>query len=168
MTSNKIQKIKLVSMALSLIFGFILLSTVSVQAQNNDRWGNNRNNRWGNTNKRAVGNLIRRVEQRTDVFVRQVDRGLDNSRVDGTRREDRINQLARRLENATNELRREFDRGDSLQENRDEVQRIISLASEIDQAIRRGRRIGNGVQNSWNNLKGDLNTLARTYNVRRV
>ncbi len=172
MITNTLQrKIKLAGVALSLLFSFVLLSTVSVQAQYGERRNNRRNerinNRWGNTNKRAVEILIKRVEQRTDVFVRQFDRALDNSRLDGTRREDRLNERARQLETAADELRREFDRGDSLQENRDEVQRLVNIASQIDKVIRRGR-VGSGVQSSWRNLRSELNALARVYNVRSV
>jgi hypothetical protein len=173
-TNTLKRKIKLAGIALSLMFSFVLLSTVTVSAQyrdrddwRNDRRENRRENRWGNTNRRAVENLIRRVEQRTDVFVRQFDRALDNSRADGTRREDRLNERARDLETATDELRREFNRGDSLQENRDEVERCIRIASQIDNAIRRGR-IGSGVQNSWRNLRIELNALARVYGVRSI
>lgn len=177
MISNSLlKKIKTAGVAFLLIFGFVVVSSVSAQAQwrdrdrddrREDRRDNRRGNRWGNTNKRAIENLIRRVEDRTDVFVRQFDRALDNSRMDGTRREDRLMDLARELERATDELRREFDRGDSLQENRDEVQRCISVASRIDNAVRR-QRVGAGVQNSWRNLRNELNALARAYGVRSI
>lgn len=163
-----IKRIGSLAMAFAFLFGIVAVSGTDAQAQwRGDRVNDRRSERWGNTNKRAVENLIRRVEQRTDTFVRQFDRALDNSRVDGTRREDRLNDLASELERATNQLRREFDRGDSLRENRDEVERCISIASRIDRAINRGR-VGNGVQNSWRNLKSDLNSLARAYNVRSV
>ena len=112
-------------------------------------------------------NLIKRVENRTDDFSTQIARALDRSRLDGSRREDNINDLAQRLENATDELRREFDRSDSLQENRDEVQRMMNAANNIDRALRRSR-LGNGVQNSWRSLKRDLNALARVYGVRTI
>jgi hypothetical protein len=171
MISNTlIRKLKLAGITLSLLFSFVVLSTVSVDAQWRDggRRNDRRNDRrWGNTNKRAVENLIRRVEQRTDVFVRQFDRALDNGRADGTRREDRLNELARQLERTTDELRREFDRGDSIEENRDEVQRVMNVASRIDQAMRRGR-VAPGAQGAWSNLRSDLNALARIYNVRSV
>jgi hypothetical protein len=159
------------AMAFVFLFGIFIISGTVAEAQwrdrNNDRREDRRNNRWGNTNKRAIENLVRRVEQRTDSFVRQFDRALDNSRADGTRREDRLNDLASELERATNQLRREFDRSDSLQENRDEVERCISIASRIDRAISRGR-VGNGVQNTWRTLRNELNALARAYNVRSV
>lgn len=169
MVSNTLQrKIKLFGLALSLVFSFMLLSTGSVQAQMRGIRNERRNDRrWGNTNKRAVENLIRRVEDRTDNFNSQVASALDRSRLDGSRREDNINELAQRFERSTDELRREFDRSDSLQENRDEVQRMISAASNINRALRRSR-LGNGVQNSWRVLKNEVNTLARVYGVRGV
>jgi len=168
MISNTLKrKIKLASVALSLIFSFVLLSTLSVEAQWRDRDNRRNDRRWGNTNKRAIENLIRRVEQRTDVFVRQIDRGLDNSRFDGSIREDRLNERARQLERATDELRREFDRGDSLAENRDEVQRVINVASDIDRTMRR-IRAGRNVENAWRNLRQDINALAHAYSVRTV
>lgn len=160
-----------IAMAFVFLFGIFIVSGTVAEAQwrdrNNDRREDRRNNRWGNTNKRAIENLVRRVEDRTDSFVRQFDRALDNSRADGTRREDRLNELASELERATNQLRREFDRSDSLQENRDEVERCISIASRIDRAVSRGR-VGNGVQNTWRTLRNELNALARAYNVRSV
>lgn len=165
------KRIGSIAMAFVFLFGIFIVSGTVAEAQwrdrNNDRREDRRNNRWGNTNKRAIENLVRRVEDRTDSFVRQFDRALDNSRADGTRREDRLNELASELERATNQLRREFDRSDSLQENRDEVERCISIASRIDRAVSRGR-IGNGVQNSWRTLRSELNALARAYNVRSV
>jgi hypothetical protein len=165
------KRIGSIAMAFVFLFGIFIVSGTVAEAQwrdrNNDRREDRRNNRWGNTNKRAIENLVRRVEDRTDSFVRQFDRALDNSRADGTRREDRLNELAGELERATNQLRREFDRSDSLQENRDEVERCISIASRIDRAVSRGR-IGNGVQNSWRTLRNELNALARAYNVRSV
>jgi hypothetical protein len=168
MISNELKrKIKLAGVALSLVFSFILFSTDSVQAQWRNRDNRRNDRRWGNTNKRAIENLIKRVEDGTDRFTKQLDRSLDNSRLDGSRREDNLNERARQLEAATDELRREFDRSDSLAENRDEVQRAINVASEIDRVIRRGRVVG-GVQGIWNNLRRDLNNLARAYGVRTI
>jgi uncharacterized membrane protein YccC len=169
MISNTLKrKMKLVGVTLSLVFSFILLSTDSVQAQWRNRDDRRMERRWGNTNKRAIENLIRRVEERTDRFINQLDRGLDNSRLDGTRREDRLNERARQLEGATDELRREFDRSDSLAENRDEVQRCISAAVEIDRVLRRRSRIGAGAETAWRNLRQELNALARAYSVRTL
>jgi len=62
--------------------------------------------------KAQVEQIIRRLENQSDRFVRSFDRSLDNSRADGTMREDNLNQRARDLENSLDVLRQEFDRTD--------------------------------------------------------
>jgi exonuclease VII large subunit len=114
--------------------------------------------------KAQVDNIISRVEQRVDRFVTQFDRSLDNSRLDGTRREDNLNQRARDLEAATDELRREFNRRDRWNENRDEVRRCLNIASDINVAMR-NRRLNRATENNWANVRAELNALARVYNL---
>ncbi|MBC7797427.1 MAG: hypothetical protein H7Z37_11180 [Pyrinomonadaceae bacterium] len=120
--------------------------------------------RRGGLNRNQVDRIIRQVEQRTDAFVSIFNRSLDNSRLDGTRREDRLNERARDLESATDELRREFDRNDSLQENRNEVQKCLRIASGINNVIRR-RNLGGATEQTWSQVRRELNALARVYNL---
>lgn len=114
--------------------------------------------------KADVERIIKRVENRSDEFKKEFDKALDRSRLDGTRREDQLNQYAKDLEQATNELRREFDRRDQWIENRDEVRRCLSLASKLEVAMRR-RRLGSKVESTWAALRYELNTLAQVYNL---
>jgi hypothetical protein len=46
-------------------------------------------------NDRQVQTLIDRIETRTNTFRQSVDNDLDNSRIDGTNREDKINAYIR-------------------------------------------------------------------------
>lgn len=108
--------------------------------------------------------IIRRVEERVDRFTAQFNDSLDNSRLNGTRREDNLNERARDLESATDELRREFDRNDSKQENRAEVQKCLNVASDIDRTMRR-RKFGRATETNWANVRAELNALARAYNL---
>lgn len=117
--------------------------------------------------KASVDRIIKRVEERTDIFVQQFDRSLDNSRLDGSRREDNLNQRARDLETATDELRREFDRRDRWNENRAEVQRCLNIASDINVAMR-NRRLGRATENNWANLRVELNALAGVYGLPKI
>ncbi|MGI9054931.1 MAG: hypothetical protein ACR2F2_03925, partial [Pyrinomonadaceae bacterium] len=50
---------------------------------------------------RQVQNLINRIEQRTDVFKTNLDRALDNSRLDGSDTEDAVNNYVEDFENST-------------------------------------------------------------------
>jgi hypothetical protein len=114
--------------------------------------------------KADVDRLIKRVEERTEDFVKEFDKSLDRSGLDGTLREDTLNRRAHDLESATDELRREFDRRDSWQENKDEVRKCMRIATDIDVAMR-NRRLGGRTESTWAELRAELNTLARLYNV---
>lgn len=73
--------------AMSIAVGLCVLMalSVSVSAQNR-RYSRNRVN-----TKAEIDRLIRRVENQSDRFVRSFDSSLDNSRLDGTMREDNLN-----------------------------------------------------------------------------
>lgn len=144
-------------------FAAILTVTVSTATEASAQM-RNRQNRIA---KAQVDRIIKNVEQRTDVFVKQFDKSLDNSRLNGTRREDNLNQRARDLESATDELRREFDRRDRWDENRDEVSKCINIASDINVAMR-NRRFNRATENNWANVRSELNELARVYGLPRI
>jgi hypothetical protein len=117
--------------------------------------------------KAQVDAVIRRVEDRADNFVRVFDNALDDSRLDGRRREDRLNERARELEQATNELRREFDRRESYADTRPEVSRCLNIATGIDNAVRR-RRLDRNAEQQWRMLRAELNALADVYGLARL
>ena len=114
--------------------------------------------------KGDVDQIIKRVEDRTDKFKKEFDRALDKSRLNGSYREDQLNQYATDLEHATDDLRHQFDRTDRWIDNRDQVRRCLSLASQLNVAMR-NRRLGGKVESTWVALRYDLNTLARVYNL---
>ncbi|MDT4967065.1 MAG: hypothetical protein QOJ64_1802 [Acidobacteriota bacterium] len=105
--------------------------------------------------------LIRRIETRTDVFRNSVAAALDQSRINGSRREDNINQLVADFENATNALR---DRVNSRQAVAADVQSVLDQAALIDRFMRR-TRIAGSAETDWASLRLDLNELARIYGV---
>jgi len=117
-----------------------------------------------NARKAQADRLIKNLEERVDRFVVQFDYALDNSRVNNTRRENRLNERAKDLERATDELRREFDRNDSRQENSAEVRKCLDIASDIDVAMR-NRRLNRATETNWRAVRLELNALARIYNL---
>ena len=114
--------------------------------------------------KGEVDRIIKRVEDRTDKFKKEFDRSLDHSRLNGSYREDQLNQYAKDLEHATDDLRHQFDRTDRWIDNREQVRTCLSLASKINVAMR-NRRLGGKVESTWTALRYDLNTLAQVYNL---
>ena len=117
--------------------------------------------------KADVERIIRRVEERSDAFRRVVDRSLDRSALNGTNREDNINEQIKQLENAIDDLRRDFDRVQTWQETRSQVQTVLNQADEVNGIVRRGRwRRGGVVKSEWALVRTDLNKLAGVYNLR--
>jgi len=136
-----------------------ILTTAGVAAQ-----GTHRGNFY---TKADVERIIKRVEERSDAFRRVVDRSLDRSTLDGTNREDNINQQIKELETAIDHLRRDFDRAQTWEETRSQVQRVLNEADEVNAIVRRSRgRRGGPVKSEWNLVRIDLNRLADIYNIR--
>lgn len=117
--------------------------------------------------KAQVDRLIKNVEERVDRFTSQIDDSLDRSRLDGTEREDKINERARDLEAATDELRREFDRRDSWIENKAEVRKCMNIATDIN-ATMRARKFGATTEANWRAVVSELNALAKAYRLPRI
>lgn len=117
--------------------------------------------------KNEVNSIIKRVEERSDRFVKLFDRSLDRSRLDGTNREDRLNEYARNLEKALDDLRGEFDRKENYVETRPEVRRCLDIATNINVAMR-NRSLGGDTERQWALLRSELNTLANVYGLPMV
>ena len=117
--------------------------------------------------KSYVEQVIRRLENQSDRFVRSFDRSLDNSRMDGTMREDNLNQRARDLENSLDILRQEFDRTDRYQDTRSQVSNVLSIAEDINRAVM-NRRLRGNTERLWARVRSELNSLASIYNLRQL
>lgn len=117
--------------------------------------------------KAQVKAVVNRVEDRVDNFVVNFDRSLDRSRLNGSNREDWLNNRARDLERATDELSREFDRSDAWIENKEEVRRCLNIASDIDRNLL-NYRYASGTEANWSRVRYELNTLADVYNLPKI
>lgn len=120
-----------------------------------------------NINKPNVERIIKRLENNTDRFKKAVERQLDRSVLDGTRREDRINDRVDDLEDATDRLRSRFDRSDNWAETRGDVENVVRAADAVNGLFDRVRGYS-PVRSSWAMVRSDVNTLAAVYNVRRL
>lgn len=112
-------------------------------------------------NDRAIRQILNRIDNRTNQFRNSLDAALDRSRIDGTRREDNINQFVQDFDNAVESLR---DRFNNRTETTADVENVLNIATRIDNFMRRNR-LATTAQNDWVSLRSDVNQLAAAYNI---
>jgi hypothetical protein len=154
---------KNISRVIMAAIALFMVAIVSTPAE--AQWRRGSRNR--GYSKAQVEQIIRRLENQSDRFVRSFDRSLDNSRVDGTMREDNLNQRAQDLENALDVLRQEIDRTDRYQDTRSQVSNVLSVAEDINRAVR-NRRLRGNTERLWARVRSELNSLASVYNLRQL
>ncbi|HVG32721.1 MAG TPA: YMGG-like glycine zipper-containing protein [Pyrinomonadaceae bacterium] len=116
---------------------------------------------YNRANQRTVRQLITRIEQRAFTFNQSVDAALDRSRIDGTRREDNINQLVRDFQDSVDRMETRFNQRQAVAAD---VQEVLNRANWINDFMLRTRLSGRA-QTDWAALRTDLSELARIYNV---
>ena len=114
-----------------------------------------------------VDRLIRQAENRSDQFVAVFDRALDRSRLEGTIREDRLNERALQLERELNIVRQQFNRTGNHYSIRAHVSNALNVAQGINTVVR-NRRLHPVAERQWMLLRSDLNRLAAVYNLRQL
>jgi hypothetical protein len=103
---------------------------------------------------------LTRIDNRTDAFRRSLETALDRSRIDGTQREDNINNYVNDFATATARLRDRFNNRRAVAAD---VEEVLNRGMAIDNLIRNNRFAG--AQRQWSDLRTDLRTLANYYNV---
>jgi hypothetical protein len=101
------------------------------------------------------------------VFVKIFDKSLDNSVLDGTRKEDRLNEKAKELEKQMDMVRKEFDHAEGYIEIKERVAKALVVSDEINSVVL-NRRLSPSVEREWGLLRIELNKLARVYNLRAL
>jgi hypothetical protein len=151
------------------VFGVVtMVGLLSYPSATLEAQGRSYGSSYGRTYSKAdVDRVIRRAEDRSDIFRRTVDNQLDHSRLNGSRTEDRINAQVKQLENALDDLRSEFNRRNSWMDTRVNVERVMRQSDEVNSIIRRNR-FGTKVEREWEILRSDLNTLAGVYSLRQL
>ena len=130
----------------------------------NDDWGR-RGGRMSDYERRQLRELARRIDDRSGDLQRDIDRLLDNSRMNGSPREDRINNEARDLRHAADRFHDVAGDNDSLQSSRDEASRLIQEASRFSRMLGR-LRLDSRTASNWNQIRSDLRAVANIYNLR--
>ena len=131
--------------------------------RDDDRYG--RNGRLSDYDRRQLRDLARRIDDRSRDLQRDIDRALDRSRVNGTNREDRINDEARDFRNAAARFRDVAGDSNDLYRSRDEARNLLDQASQLNRVLSRVRNDGRA-QSDWSQLRSDLRRVADIYNLR--
>jgi hypothetical protein len=114
-----------------------------------------------NVPDRQVSDLINRIVDRTATFRSSIDRGLDNSTLNGTRSEDSINSFVRDFETSTENLRRSVN---DRRSGTTEVQEVLDRAAAINNFMR-DNQLSPAAQRNWTLVRNDLSTLAGYYRM---
>ena len=112
--------------------------------------------------KAEVNELIKIAEDRSDRFIKMFDKALDKSGIDGTEREDRMNERAKDFETAMDHLRKEFDKRESYIDTKPQMRVVLNVAREINEVMLR-RSLRSDVEQEWVVLRRELNVLASVY-----
>lgn len=137
-----------------------------------DPWGRNRddgyrrdrNGNYGRYDERYLRDSIHRLDRLAKKFERDLDRALDRSRTNGTRREDNVNGQARQFRNAVSDLKSRFGNGRDLNRSRNEAQRVLQEARQLDR-IANTRRVDNEVVSDWAQIRQELRIISDAYNL---
>ncbi|HZH29778.1 MAG TPA: hypothetical protein VEY11_03370 [Pyrinomonadaceae bacterium] len=126
-----------------------------------------RNDRYGrNNDTRYLRDVAERVKDNARSLERSVDRLLDNSRVNGTRREDRINNEVKEFRQAADRFRsRVGNNGNDRNRGYQEAQYLLQAASNTERMLSR-IRVDSRTYSDWREIKQDLRTIANAYGLR--
>jgi ribosomal protein L19 len=113
--------------------------------------------------------LVRQTEMHMNQFAVALDRALDKSRLDGSIREDRINERASVLQGQLSAIRQELNRTRNFVDVRSQVASAINTAQGLNNTLRIRRvNFGFGVERQWAMVSADLNRLASIFNLRQL
>lgn len=107
--------------------------------------------------------LIRRIETSADRFSNLLPNALDRSRLNGTQREDNVNQQVTDFEHATDQLKQSFNRGESTQMD---AQAVLQQGALIN-TFMQNHQLDYRTERAWTQVKTNLDQLALSYNVAR-
>jgi hypothetical protein len=110
---------------------------------------------------RQVGPILQRIETNAHAFRNSLSASLDQSRRNGARREENINEFICDFEDATDWFRERYDDRQAVAAD---AQGLIDCASPIDNFMRR-RRLDARTRRDWGDMRLDLDQLARYYKV---
>lgn len=125
-------------------------------------YGNDRYGRYGDD--RQLRDVAQRIKDRSRDLERDVDRLLDNSRINGTRREDHINNDAQELRRAADNFKSRVGNGRDLNRSANEARQLLGASDHVEQMLSRVRA-DSRTYSGWRALQQDLRYVADVYGI---
>jgi hypothetical protein len=113
----------------------------------------------GRYDDRGLRDSVHRLDSLARDFQRDMDRALDHSRANGSRREDQINNQVHQFRDAVGDLKSKVGNGRDLNRSADEARRVIQEADQLD-------RIGGRLTSQWSQIQQELRYISDVYGFR--
>lgn len=116
---------------------------------------------YGRYDDRGLRDSVHRLDRLAKDFERDMDRALDRSRANGSRREDQINNQIHQFRDAVGDLKSRVGNGRDLNRSADEARRVIQEANDLDRVARLGR-----FTSQWSQIRQEIRYISDVYGFR--
>ena len=149
---------------------FLALCLPAIAAAQWGRYPDNRypDNRYpdnGRYDDRYARDSAQRLDRLAKDFERDMDRALDRSRVNGTRREDAINDLVHDFRRAAGDFKSRVGNGRDLDRSYNEARRVVQLGDAVERQAR-PRWFDSRLSSEWSQIRRELQTIENIYGIR--
>ncbi len=128
-----------------------------------DRYPDNRG--YGRYDDRGLRDSVHRLDRLAKDFERDMDRALDRSRVNGSSREDRINDQVHQFRDAVGDLKSRVGNGRDLNRSADEARRVLDEGQQLDR-VARPRWFDSRLASEWSQIQRELSYISSVYGFR--
>ena len=134
----------------------------------NAQWGRQDrypDDRYGRYDGRALRDSVHRLDRLAKDFERDMDRALDRSRANGTRREDQINKQVHEFREAVGKLKSRVGNGRDLNRSAGEARRVLEQGQVVDR-VARPRWFDGRMVSQWSQIQQELRLIGNAYGYR--
>jgi len=130
-----------------------------------NRYPDNRYPDNGRYDDRYARDSAQRLDRLAKDFERDMDRALDHSRVNGTRREDEINNLVHDFRRAAGDFKSRVGNGRDSNRGYDEARRVVQIGDAVERQAR-PRWFDSRLSSEWSQIRRELQTIENIYGIR--
>ena len=127
-----------------------------------DRYPDDRG--YGRYDDRGLRDSVQRLDRLAKDFEHDMDRALDHSRVNGSSREDRINDQAHQFRSAVSNLKSRVGNGRDLSRSANEAQRVLQEGQQLDRIARPGW-FDSRLSSEWSQIQQELRYISNVYGI---